>query len=165
MDILCHFCFFVKVFFVFTLYILTRRVNTLASPRSLLGGLRFSNFDCLSLDPWRGVSMKSCLSVRQSVCNWRLGGHEIFALIFALKLSDFLWTKIYSSSHIAGFFNHQYLWKWCINIFDFLHGNILQGKVTFESATFNWVCPGMSKLAYIYQWSLGVVLVIFVGKE
>ena len=47
-----------------------------------------------------------------------------------------LWSKVYSSSHIAGFFDRQYLWKKLIDIFDFSHGDFDHGKVASETATF-----------------------------
>ena len=47
-----------------------------------------------------------------------------------------------SSNQIAGFFDHDYLWKECMDIFYFLQGNVHQGKITFETTTFIW---GMSR--------------------
>ena len=43
--------------------------------------------------------------------------------------------KIYSSSHIAGFFDLQYFWKKLIDIFDFSHGDIDHGRVASKTAT------------------------------
>ena len=36
------------------------------------------------------------------------------------------------SSHIAGFFDHQYLWGGSINVLDFLHKDSLQGSGTLK---------------------------------
>ena len=33
------------------------------------------------------------------------------------------------------------LWKDCMNILDFLYGDIHQGKVASETTTFDWLCP------------------------
>ena len=40
-----------------------------------------------------------------------------------------------------------YFWKECLDIHDFLHGYIYQGKVAFETTTFGWVFPSMLKQA------------------
>ena len=40
-----------------------------------------------------------------------------------------LLSKMFSTNHIAVFFNHQYLWKESINTLDFLHGASHQAKV------------------------------------
>lgn len=48
-----------------------------------------------------------------------------------------------SFSQVACFFDHQYLWKECIVIFDFLHGDI---HLVSETITFDWMCPGTSLL-------------------
>ena len=47
------------------------------------------------------------------------------------------------SNQIARIVDDQYLWKECINFFDFLHGYIHQGKVAHETNIFGWVCPGI----------------------
>ena len=41
-----------------------------------------------------------------------------------------------STNQIAGFFDHQYLWKQSNDILDFLHGGNHQGKVTSGATTF-----------------------------
>ena len=41
-----------------------------------------------------------------------------------------------SSSQIAVFFDHQYLWKQYINIFDFLRRNIHKEQIACDVATF-----------------------------
>ena len=48
-----------------------------------------------------------------------------------------------SPNQIPGFFDHQYPWKECMNIFNFLQGYIHQGKVVSEVTASGWVCPGM----------------------
>ena len=48
-----------------------------------------------------------------------------------------------SSNQIAVFFDHQYLWKQYINIFDFLRRDIHKEQIACEVTTFGWVCPGM----------------------
>ena len=51
-----------------------------------------------------------------------------------------LLTKMLSSNQIAGFFDHQYIWKKCLIFLDFLYGDIHVGKVACETATFSWAC-------------------------
>ena len=49
-----------------------------------------------------------------------------------------------SFSKIAGLIKAMMnLWKQCINMFDFLHGDIYQGKVAYEATTCGWMYPGM----------------------
>ena len=50
-----------------------------------------------------------------------------------------LFVKMFLFNHIARFFDHQYL-KERYHFFEFLHGNIHQGKLC-EITTFGWVCP------------------------
>ena len=38
-----------------------------------------------------------------------------------------LQAKFFSCNHIAGIFDRQYLWKECIDITEFLHGDIHKG--------------------------------------
>ena len=45
------------------------------------------------------------------------------------------------SNQIAVFFDHQYRWKEAINILDFLHEDIHQGKAASETTTFGWAWP------------------------
>ena len=52
-------------------------------------------------------------------------------------------------NQIAGFFDHQYIWKECIDILDFLHEGIHEGKVASKPTTFGWVCPGKPSYAQI----------------
>ena len=40
---------------------------------------------------------------------------------------------MFSTNQIVGFFDHPYLWKECINIFEFLRVDIHQGKVSSET--------------------------------
>ena len=49
------------------------------------------------------------------------------------------------SIHIAGFFDHQYLWKELNYLLDFLHGDNHQRKVTCETTfgCIEWVVPFM----------------------
>lgn len=43
------------------------------------------------------------------------------------------------SNEITRSFDHKYLWKECIDILDFLHGDINQGNIASETTTFTWV--------------------------
>ena len=45
------------------------------------------------------------------------------------------------SNQIAVFFDQQYRWKEAINILDFLHGDIHEGKAASETTTFGWAWP------------------------
>ena len=66
-------------------------------------------------------------------------------------MHDKILVKMPSSNHIAGFFDHQNLWKECTIMFDFLHGDIYIRKVvSFEATAFGQVCPGRSKNAQTY---------------
>ena len=49
-------------------------------------------------------------------------------------ITGFRPSQVLSFNQIAGFFDHQYLWKECANVFDFLHGDIHQRKVTWYKA-------------------------------
>ena len=40
---------------------------------------------------------------------------------------------MFLSNQIAGFFDHQYLWKESINILEFLHEGSQQGKISSET--------------------------------
>ena len=55
---------------------------------------------------------------------------KIFPKNFLQKFSQ-KW-KMFLSNQITGFFDHQYLWLECINIFDFLHGYSHQVKVVSD---------------------------------
>ena len=46
-----------------------------------------------------------------------------------------------STNQIAASFDHQYLWKKSIDIFDLLHGDNHQEKVGSETTPFGWVWP------------------------
>ena len=50
-----------------------------------------------------------------------------------------MWPVVPLSNQIAGFFDHQYLSKESIDIFDFLHGDYQPGKVESETTDFDWV--------------------------
>ena len=45
-------------------------------------------------------------------------------------------AKTFSSSEITGSFDHERLWNECIDILDFLHGDIHQENVVSETTTF-----------------------------
>ena len=62
-----------------------------------------------------------------------------------VRLPLFVWCGqfYFSAIQIAGFFDHQYLWKKSINIFDFLYRDNHQRKVAPETTTFDWVWPAV----------------------
>ena len=47
-----------------------------------------------------------------------------------------LWPNKLSSNQIAGFFDHQYLWKESSDILCFLYGGNQQGEVEYEVLLF-----------------------------
>ena len=58
-----------------------------------------------------------------------------------------------STNKIARFFDHHYLWKESINIFDFLHADEQQGKIGSEITTFARVWP-VAPLVQSDFWTL-----------
>ena len=48
------------------------------------------------------------------------------------------------TNQVVGFFNHQYLWKEAINVFDFLHKYSSQGRITSKTTVVDWVGLGVS---------------------
>ena len=54
------------------------------------------------------------------------------------------------SNQIAGFFDHQYLWKETINALDFLHINSYQRKIVSQGTSVGWMWPGVSSHSQVY---------------
>ena len=64
-----------------------------------------------------------------------------------------------SSNQIAGNFDSKYLLKKYIDIFNILHGDIHQGKIASETASFGWFYPGILIHVQTFPDLIWVVLV------
>ena len=61
-------------------------------------------------------------------------------IIIETTFFGWVWPIVLSSNQIAGFYDHQFVWKES-NFLVFLQGDNHQGKIASEAATLGWVWP------------------------